>query len=425
MAIALRLAGTSLSLLASVPAMAQHDMYGRSIATQGQLTPSTVLQRVTTKTSNGENAGFTFSPYTATAIGSWPDAVEIGDVTGDGRADVVLTTTFFYDPENDYRLFVFPQGANGTLGAPTSYSYSQSAARTGLAILDLDGENALDVVVGGGVGLSIFRSTSNGSLLESTTVATDQAINVLIPVDLTGSGIEDLVSVSWSSGGYMHLSGHDGTFESVPWAVNVVGYNSMARGDLDGDGDADVAVASGQGFAPHIWLYRNDGNGTLTEFAAMDGACDTWAPRGIGIGDINNDGFADVVVSAGGNQSSSCIVVFNGTGGGAFAEGTTYPSYDIPETLRVADIDRDGREDIVVLHDGWLSLGVYFQQADGTLQTEQLFPIPDGEFNAAHGLAVGDFSGDGCTDVAIADNKNGLVTLMGQQCVIIFRDGFE
>jgi FG-GAP repeat len=46
-------------------------------------------------------------------VGSWPEAVAIGDVTGDGRNDVVMTTSFYFDDAHDYRLWVFAQATYG------------------------------------------------------------------------------------------------------------------------------------------------------------------------------------------------------------------------------------------------------------------------------------------------------------------------
>ena len=67
---------------------------------------------------NAAAAGM-FAPYQAYPVGSWPEAVAIGDVTGDGRADVVMTTSYYFDPANDFRLFVFAQAADRTLEPPS------------------------------------------------------------------------------------------------------------------------------------------------------------------------------------------------------------------------------------------------------------------------------------------------------------------
>ena len=84
--------------------------------------------------------------------------------------------------------------------------------------------------------------------------------------------------------------------------------------------------------------------------------------------------------------------------------------YDIPTPVEIADLDKDGRSDVVTLHSAWQRAGVSLGRADGTLAPEDLYPLPDGHYDP-HGLAVGDFTGDGWLDLAIADSHDGLVIL--------------
>ena len=73
-------------------------------------------------------------------------------------------------------------------------------------------------------------------------------------------------------------------------------------------------------------------------------------------------------------------------------------------------MDGDGRADVVAEHSGWNEVGVYRQRADGTLASEDLYSAPYGGWNP-NGLAVGDFTGNGTPDVAVADVNRGLVVL--------------
>src|SRR2546430_3435100 len=95
-------------------------------------------------------AGSLFHPYATYPVGSWPEAVAIGDVTGDGRSDVVMTTGYYFDPPNDYRVWVFAQTASGVLGAPVSYPTAGAYTNqpVSVAIGDITGDGKADVVVG-------------------------------------------------------------------------------------------------------------------------------------------------------------------------------------------------------------------------------------------------------------------------------------
>lgn len=383
----------------------------------------TALPTKTTSTGS-EARTFQLQPAVTHLMSSWPDAVEIADVTGDGRADVVVTTTSLNNKENDYHVFVFPQTAGGQLSAPSKYPYGQTAYRNGLAIVDLDGKHGLDVVVGGDSGITTLFATASGTLAVGGLLLSQES-RVIEPVDLRGTGRKDLVSLDWTSG-YIHYNQGAGAFLGTPWAVQVSGSsNNIAITDFDGDGHEDIVLTSGGEF-PNVQLYRNQGDGSLRLHRSLSAACDFFkSVGGVAAGDVNSDGIVDIVATAAFNRPASCLVVHIGKGDGTFEKPLVLPSYDIPQTVRIADVNDDGRDDVVVLHAGWGALGIYMQQGDGSLTSETLYPIPNASQYSPEALAIGDFSGDGCPDVAIAGYSEGLVTLLGAGCASIFMDGFD
>src|SRR6266542_1960082 len=64
-----------------------------------------------------------FDPYQSHDVGSRPASVAIGDVTGDGLNDALMTTSSYRPGPADHKLFVFPQQPDGSLGPPTAYPF--------------------------------------------------------------------------------------------------------------------------------------------------------------------------------------------------------------------------------------------------------------------------------------------------------------
>lgn len=359
----------------------------------------------------GPNTASLFQPYQAYPVGSWPDSVAIGDVTGDGRNDIVLTTTSNFDPANDYHVFVFAQSADHTLLPPVSYALGASGPRTSVAVGDVTGDGRNDVVVGiAGRGIDVFPQLAGGTLGAPSFSASTDADKIRLG-HLNGDSSLDVAGVGWGTNTVTVLlgNGQGGFLPPTSYAAQHAGYEDLEVGDVTGDGRDDIVVMSGQGLVPNVSVLPQLAGGGFAAAAAYTVTSGT--TQGIGIGDVTGDGRNDVVVSYGGNQPNASIAVLPQTGSGTLGAPVRRPSYDIPEPVEVADVDLDGRADVVTLHGGWLRAGVYRQQAGGTLAAEDLYAIPDASHYNPHGLAVGDIDGNGSPDIVLADYNNGLVVL--------------
>jgi hypothetical protein len=350
----------------------------------------------------------------AIPTGSWPEAVAIGDVNGDGRNDVVLVTSYYFDPANDYKVFVFLQKADGTLAAPIKYAtagtYTSPPSTVAIGDVNHDGKN--DVVIGNSGGnIEIFLQNASGGLNPGITYASSDTNKIRI-ADLNHDGLMDVVGIGWGTNTVsIWYQNAGGTLNSpVKYAVTHGGYDDLDVGDINHDGLTDIIVMSGQGLLPNIGVLAQKADGTFDTpvYYSLDSK---QLSHGVAVGDVTGDALQDIVVTYGGNSPDSNIGVFAQNSTGLLNPAVSYQSYDIPEPVKIADVDNDGHNDILVLHGGWNALGVYLQMPDGTLKPEERYGIPYASHYNPQGLAVGDFNGDGKKDVVIADYNNGLVVL--------------
>src|SRR5262249_40889785 len=123
-----------------------------------------------------------------------------------------------------------------------------------------------------------------------------------------------------------------------------------------------------------------------------------FAPGGslIAVADMNNDGKGDVIVA---NSSTSTLSVIRGKGDGTFQPAlvTFFASGQSPSFMAIADINVDGNQDVVTLTQFNSTGSVLLGRGDGTIQPPINFPV---DFQSA-GMAVGDFNGDGIPHLAI------------------------
>ena len=359
-----------------------------------------------------------FQPYVEIAVPSEPDAVRVGDVTGDGRDDVVVTTGYANDPVNDFSLFVLPQLPDGLLGAPVRYDTAGTypSRPSSVDIGDIDGDGIVDVVVGiDRVGIEVFPGRPDGTLGASTLSPNANSTRVRVG-QLHPMGGLDVAGIGWGSDTVTVFVDPGGGLDGfATYAAEHNGYDDLEVADVTGDGRDDMIVMSGQGFGPNVSVLAQNPGGGFASAVAYSASSTNVLTHGVGVGDTNGDGRNDIAASYGGNSPSSRVVLWVQTQTGGLDFPVTHESYDIPGPVEGADLDLDGRADMVTIHDGWLQAGVYLGREAGHLAMEQLYPLPSGSHTNPHGLAIGDVNDDGWPDIVAADSANGLFVLRNRR----------
>jgi hypothetical protein len=352
----------------------------------------------------------TFAPYQTIPIGSWPNAVAAADLDGDGRTDVVVATQAYFDPANDYKLFVFFQNADGTLAPPIKLDAGNG---TSVGIGDLDGDGRLDIATTFADGIGVYHGQPNRAFDAPVRHMAPNASHLLRVADINGDGRADVIAIDWGSplATIFHQTAAHVLAPPVTVPAPHNGYNDLKVADLDNDGRLDVVLSSLQSIGgQQVVVLMQKADGTLDVPRFVPYAFGPFAPWAIEAIDVDGDGARDIVATQAWNSPESKLIVLRNEGL-SFAAADIFTSYDSPEPMATADFNGDGLTDLAVLHGGWVQAGVYTRSAGGGLAAEVLFPIPYASHYSAQGIAIGDLNHDGRPDIAIADYNSGLVIL--------------
>ena len=259
-----------------------------------------------------------------------------------------------------------------------------------------------------------------GAVMATVVSASPTNLVVTVPVGATYAPITETVNglTAYADSPFLPVFPSSSTLGSSSFVgpINLAtAGNGPARvviGDLDGDGKPDVVVANV--YDGSIWIYRNiSTNGTLTagSFAspvifAIGGGTDS--QDGLALADLDGDGRLDIVTVNRNLNLVSIFQNFSSPGGlttNSFGARVDIPLAGIPSGVAVMDLDGDGRPDIVTANQGSNTVSVLRNLSTGGLITSNSFaaavnvPVGPGPW----WVSLADLDGDGKPDVVTAN----------------------
>ena len=299
--------------------------------------------------------------------GHLPNDIAVADMNGDGHLDLVIA-----NHQSPYLTILLGDGRGGFRPAPGSPIDVHSTphphaiavgAFSGRGVQDVVtdswGNNKIELLLGDGKG----RLNSPGRFFP----VGHRPYERLRSADFNGDSRPDVVTtnldddtvtilLSDGKGGFAAAAGSPFSAGAKPWEV--------AIGDFDRDGKFDLAIIPYERDVPGaeqvaVTVLRGDGKGGFSSLHSprlpLEGC---HGPNSIASGDVNGDGFPDIVVHCAESQS---LAIFLG-GAGLHFTRTNEPAGAGWGGAAVADLNGDGKADIVVANHDNGTITVYLSK---------------------------------------------------------------
>ncbi|MBI2425908.1 MAG: VCBS repeat-containing protein [Candidatus Hydrogenedentes bacterium] len=428
----------SVSIAANPDDLVLDDMNGDDVL--DAIVPGFLTNVVQVLLGDGTGAFGPPSVYTPNVMGV--SRVASGDINGDNNSDVILTSTF------PVTVFTYLGKGDGTLEEPTSFT-AEGNNIIEPELSDLNGDENLDLLlINRGLSrLEVYLGNGDATFDAPVFFATDGAPEDIRVLDINGDEELDVVVGGFFGAVTVLLGNGDGTFgEKSSYAVLGNPFD-INLGDFNGDGFPDIAAGGVENNTSLVTVFINDGEGVFpqpqmiasphrTELISImdvdgddildlvpllntgfgdinvlrglgDGAFDTqltvstgdFGNRSVELVDIEGDGHLDIVSM---RHTPSNILVFPGNGDATFMEPIVTAAGSNPVQFVTGRVNGDTELDIVSAHLNPGRIGTMLGDGNGSFQAPSLVETNSSIIQ----VVTGDFDRDGALDVAFVPTVN-------------------
>lgn len=368
----------------------------------------------------------------------------VGDVDGDGHQDILVTN------QNELQVDFYLGNGDGTLQTPSAFPTEERPTSVEIGDINNDGIPDVGMIIHGQDGVQMLPGIGGGLFDEPTFFQTGSGAEQLLFADVNSDGADDLLVTNYTSNDMsVFLSQPDGTVSSEIRYSTGDRPRSIGVGDFDGDEAEDVVVTNSSGDSVSVLIgntngaldfhmqygtgdsprssdqadFNNDGaldiiiaSGRTLTLLLGDGTGSFYSetsPTGsyykadlVAVGDLNADGFEDLVIPIG--DSVGFIEVKLGTGGGEFRNGVRYDAITNTTNPTIIDLNEDGILDIVVINQYQKQIAFLQGIGDGSFAEPQALTTP---LSIPHRIIFEDLNADGLADFVLADSEQVAVML--------------
>ena len=344
-------------------------------------------------------AQVSFAPAVNYTVGTGPCSIVAVDVNGDGKVDLVCAN------RTSNSLTVLTNNGSGVFGLNAGIGVGVKPSA--VVAVDVNGDGKMDLICAnyGDNTLTLVTNNGKGQFAYSATYTVGSGPTSLIATDLNGDGKNDLASANYGVSGVGTVTAlvNNGSGSFYTSGTFLAGYapESITSADVNDDGKNDLIVANQTG---SLTVLTNYGGGSLGSNATYNVGGE---PSSVTTADVNGDGKMDLIW-ANMNGLGNSISVLTNNGHGRFTTSGIYSVGSEPEFVMAADINGDGKIDLISAN--WLANTLTLLTNNGI-----------GSFVLAATLAVGngpqsvvaaDVNGDGKIDLITANKSSNTISIL-------------
>lgn len=307
------------------------------------------------------------------------DMWTVADVNGDSYADIITAKANSSTEQLEVRL----GKGDGTFASGLRLSAINMNELTGLASTDCNGDGMADMIITDEKGISVRKGASGGALVTGGRFADGANADHPAVGDWNGDGKIDIIVGDSDIALFKVLLGKgDCNFDPPELFYGTHGQGYLRGAHLNKDNKLDLLISQGG-----IGVALGNSDGTVRAPRVQKAST---APLGVGVGDLDGDGKADLVTT---HLDDKSLSISLGRGDGSFLPPRRIALTNKPAMIVVADLSGDGKLDVAVGLSDMAGFALLLGDGKGGLGAPQIV-------SSGSRIMLGDINGDGRLDIA-------------------------